>query len=105
MMYPALFSGGPFDGIVAFLSEPFYELLQPRGEAAKKPLDATEAEFNMSFSGTPYSDDVTYERYLCSGERKMQTIELPSGETIGPVSVMVYKHAGVVGTSLGDDNA
>ena len=103
IMYPIEFNGGPHDGIVTFLPEPFFEVLQPRGDAADKPLDAGEAEFNMSLTGRPYNTDVTYERYQCSGKRIIRTILLHTGETVGPMPVMIYKHTGVVGASIDGD--
>jgi len=99
-LYPIQFDGGPYDGVIAFLSQPFKELLQPRGVDASKPLSPGEAEFNVSLTGRPYSPGVTYERYLHTGVMIIRSIDLQNGNRIDGAHVMRYAYQGVVG---GDD--
>lgn len=101
VQYPSEFEGGPYDGVVFFLSQPFREILQPRGAAAFEKIDPNEAEFNVSMTGRPFKKDVTYERYTITNRIVVKDIVFAEG-TMKNVRVMIYGYEGVVG---GDDQS
>ena len=102
--FAIIFSGGPYDGVMAFLPHPFKEVLHPRGEASGKSLNTGEAEFNISMYGKPYSPDVDYDRYESTNTIIKKDLPLVDGRIINGVDVVVYKYTGVVNDGTEPDD-
>ena len=88
-MIPVELIGGPADGAVIGVPAIMAKLAIPRGEKNQKAMTMEEAQFNVSYHGSPMAAGVLYDVYIIT---EKVTEHVVAGEII---QVTCYEYDGV----------